>query len=176
MDTPTTSTYAPSTADTEYAERFISEYLTSTEASTTSGPKLTLNDGPWPGHIYIISYQDTSQVLTYHKEKGVVLQDYDGSHSQRWTCHSKHGWLAFAANPGESTLFLGHYDSKLRCRATEVQWNEMFCVRKRLKGLDGFQVLMRSHDISLWPVGVHDDSDVAVLRGSEAWWGFTMIA
>ncbi|KAF3280220.1 hypothetical protein TWF970_002970 [Orbilia oligospora] len=171
MDTPTTSTYAPSIADTDqnyYSEVFIS--------NVNAIPELTLNDAPWPGHIFIISYQDTNQVLTYHKEKGVVLQEYDGSHSQRWICHSKSGWLGFTANPGDTTTYLAHYDWKLRCRDTMINWNGMFCVRKRLKRLDGFQILMRGNDDSLWPVGMHEDSDVAVLQGSDAWWGFTMIA
>ncbi|KAK6521222.1 hypothetical protein TWF506_001447 [Arthrobotrys conoides] len=171
MDTPTTSTYAPSTADVD--ENYLPERFT---RSISTIPELTLNDAPWPGHIFIISFQDTNQVLTYHKERGVVLQEYDGSHFQRWVCHSRLGWLGFTANPGETTAYIGHDNWKLRCRCTELKWSEAFCVRKRLKGLDGFQVLMRGDHDSLWPVGVHDDSDVAVLQGSEAWWGFTMIA
>ncbi|RVD88430.1 uncharacterized protein DFL_002616 [Arthrobotrys flagrans] len=173
MDTPTTSTYGPSIADTDIDPKYLSQRFAS---SVTVHPELTLNDAPWPGHIFIISHQDTSQVLTYDKEKGIVLKEYDGSQAQRWICHSKSGWLGFAADPGENTAFIGHYDWKLRCRVPHLQWNEMFCVRKRLKGLDGFQILMRGNEDSLWPVGIYDDGDVAIMSGSEAWWGFTMIA
>ncbi|KAK6351051.1 hypothetical protein TWF718_004225 [Orbilia javanica] len=174
MDTPTTSTATDETLTIADMHDVVARFYPPSSVSQT--PELTLNDGPWPGHIFIISYENTSKALTYHKEKGVVLEEYNGSQSQRWVCHSKLGWLGFTANPGETTTFIGHYDWKLRCRFSELHRSEMFCVRKRLKGLDGFQILMRAEEDGLWPVGVHEDSDVAVLRGSEAWWGFTMIA
>ncbi|KAF3178862.1 hypothetical protein EYR41_000721 [Orbilia oligospora] len=138
--------------------------------------QLSCNDPPWPGHIYVIKYQDTSRVLTYDKGKGIVLAEYKGKSNQRWTCHSKEGWLGFANDPGETTLFMGHYDNKqgkLHCWVNHHLPAEMFCVRKRLE--DGFQILGRIGG-NLHPVGLDKAGDAAVIRHSEAWWGFTMLA
>ncbi|EGX43530.1 hypothetical protein AOL_s00215g266 [Orbilia oligospora ATCC 24927] len=138
--------------------------------------QLSCNDPPWPGHIYVIKYQDTSRVMTYDRSKGIVLAAYNGGSNQRWTCHSKDGWLGFANDPGETTLFMGHYDNrqeKLHCWVNHHLPGEMFCVRKRLE--DGFQVLGRIGG-NLHPVGLDEAGDAAVIRHSEAWWGFTMLA
>ncbi|KAF3925937.1 hypothetical protein ABW20_dc0106066 [Dactylellina cionopaga] len=136
--------------------------------------ELKLNDAPWPGYTYIINQADTSKVLTY-SNGGVVLAEFEGKQSQRWVCHSTDGWLGFANDPGESTVFLG-YDSpekgKLHCKAKQHRSYEMFCVRKRPE--DGFQLLMKSEG-SLRPMGVDKDGSVAMIRYSESWWGFTKI-
>ncbi|KAF3229111.1 hypothetical protein TWF191_001665 [Orbilia oligospora] len=90
------------------------EYL-GPEEDTFSGinnspePKLKIltgNDAPWPGSSYIIGYQNTSKVLTY-KDGDVVLAEYEGKPTQRWACHARDGWLGFANDPGETTLWLG---------------------------------------------------------------------
>lgn len=136
--------------------------------------ELSSNDPPWQGHIYVIKYQDTSRVLTYDKDKGIVLAQYEGKSSQRWICHAKEGWLGFSNDPGETTLFMGHYDNrKLHCWVNHHLPGEMFCIRKRLG--DGFQVLARIGQ-SLHPVGLDEAGDPAVIRHSEAWWGFNMLA
>ncbi|EGX43531.1 hypothetical protein AOL_s00215g267 [Orbilia oligospora ATCC 24927] len=136
--------------------------------------QLTLNDAPWPGNAYVISYGDTSQVLTY-QDKKVVLADYEGKQSQRWICHSKDGWLGFNSEPGETTLFMGYTgtDQKLVCQTSNHQAHEMFCIRKRPE--EGFQFLTRSgKDYNfLWPLGKKEDGQLAVIRGSKDWWGFT---
>ncbi|KAK6534373.1 hypothetical protein TWF281_005696 [Arthrobotrys megalospora] len=169
MDTPKSSTYDPSVAGLDQND--LSQRL----KMNPKIPELTLNDGPWPGHIYVISYMDTPRVFTYHSQRGVTLMDYEGSVAQRWICHSQDGWLGFVADPGDTTAYIGHIQKKLRCCVNHHKKNEMFSVRKRLKGLDGFQVLMRFED-SLHPIGIDGDGDVAMIKGSDAWWGFTMIA
>ncbi|KAK6534371.1 hypothetical protein TWF281_005694 [Arthrobotrys megalospora] len=140
----------------------------------TTVPELNSNDPPWPGHIYVIRHADTSRVITYNKDRGIVLAEYDGKPSQKWVCHSKDGWLGFANDPGETTLFLGHYENqKLNCWVNHHLPGEMFCVRKKLG--DGFQILARIEK-GLQPVGVDEAGDPAVVRNSDTWWGFTMIA
>ncbi|KAK6361718.1 hypothetical protein TWF730_005432 [Orbilia blumenaviensis] len=141
--------------------------------SQHTGRELVLNDPPWPGHTYIIRFEDTSRVITYDKDKGILLAEYDGEPSQKWICHAKEGWLGFTNDPGESTLFIGHYNNKkLHCWVSHHLPGEMFCIRKRLG--NGFQVLARVGG-SLHPVGVDEAGDPAVVRHSKVWWGFTLI-
>ncbi|KAK6351050.1 hypothetical protein TWF718_004224 [Orbilia javanica] len=135
--------------------------------------ELSSDDPPWQGHIYIIKYQDTSRVLTYNNDKGIILADYEGKTSQRWICHIKDGWLGFASDPGETSLFMGHHNAKLICAVNHPQAGEMFCVRKRLG--DGFQILARVGQ-NLHPVGLDIAGDPAVIRHSVDWWGFHMLA
>ncbi|KAK6502951.1 hypothetical protein TWF481_007989 [Arthrobotrys musiformis] len=180
MDTPTASTYGPSVPDLDLDQEDLS-YLEKRLLSEKLGlhmpllQPLTLNEAPWPGYVYIISYGDTSQVITYQDQK-VILAEYEAKESQRWVCRSIDGWLGFTNDPGESTYYMGyhrHDDQKLICRATHYQKNEMFCVRKRPQ--DGFQVLMVGDDrpYCLWPLSKKEDGQLAVVRGSKDWWGFT---
>ncbi|KAK6361719.1 hypothetical protein TWF730_005433 [Orbilia blumenaviensis] len=160
MSTPTTSNFEAS--DTDFDQGM-------------DRPVLTLNDPPYPGYAYIISYRDTPEVITYHNE-GVTISNYEGKLAQRWVCHSKDGWLGFTNDPGETTFFMGYHkpqDQTLVCNVNHHKQNEMFCVRKKAE--EGFQILMRSgKDYSaLWPVGKHKNGNIAVVRGSDDWWGFT---
>ncbi|KAK6534372.1 hypothetical protein TWF281_005695 [Arthrobotrys megalospora] len=169
MDTPRTSTYGSSATDFDRDD--LSQYLKSSMAT----PMLTFNDPPWPGSVYVISYGDTSQVMTYQDGK-VILADYEGKSTQRWVCHSQDGWLGFTNDPGESTLHMGFDrgdEQKLICRARHPQWDEMFCVRKRPE--TGFRMLMKSGGDShlLWPLARNSDGRLGVIRGSDDWWGFT---
>ncbi|KAK6521224.1 hypothetical protein TWF506_001449 [Arthrobotrys conoides] len=74
---------------------------------------LTLNDAPWPGYVYIISYGGTSQVMTYHDKK-VILAEYEGKPTQRWICHSRGGWLGFTNGPGETTFYMGFTEGMIQ--------------------------------------------------------------
>ncbi|KAF3095469.1 hypothetical protein TWF102_007189 [Orbilia oligospora] len=177
MDTPKTSAYGPSVPDVDQDHVSLLQRLLRSQKLGSNVPlqELTLNDAPWPGNAYVISYGDTSQVLTY-QDKKVVLADYEGKQSQKWICHSKDGWLGFNNEPGETTLFMGYRlvdDQTLLCQTSNHQAQEMFCVRKRPE--EGFQVLMRSKkDYNfLWPLGKKEDGQLAVIRGSKDWWGFT---
>ncbi|KAK6349914.1 hypothetical protein TWF696_006174 [Orbilia brochopaga] len=138
-------------------------------------PTLKGDDAPWPGGTYIISEGNTSKVIT-NRDGTAVLMDFEpGKTSQQWVCHAKEGWLAFANDPGESTVFLGFYqqgDPKLLCNAPHMKKNEMVCVRKRPD--DGFQILMR-YDDGLRPLGVKECGNLAMIRHSEAWWNFTKV-
>ncbi|KAF3113083.1 hypothetical protein TWF225_004812 [Orbilia oligospora] len=139
---------------------------------------LTGNDAPWPGSSYVIGYQNTSKVLTY-KDQNVVLAEYEGKPTQRWACHARDGWLGFANDPGETTLWLGIGDDKktdppLLCRVYGIlgSW-ETFCVMKRPE--DGFLVLKRVKE-RLRPIGTGPDGSLSVRVNWGHWWGFTKIS
>ncbi|KAF3113084.1 hypothetical protein TWF594_001691 [Orbilia oligospora] len=176
MDTPKTSAYGPSVPDVDQDHVSLLERLLRSQKLGSNMPlqQLTLNDAPWPGNAYVISYGNTSQVLTYQDNK-VVLADYEGKQSQRWICHSQDGWLGFNSEPGETTLFMGYTgsDQKLVCQVNHHMADEMFCIRKRPE--EGFHFLMRSGNDKnfLWPLGKKEDGQLAVIRGSKDWWGFT---
>ena len=138
--------------------------------------KLTGEDPPEPGSIYIISHADSSQVITYDDGK-TTLSHFDGNplKSQKWVCHHWKGWLGFAsdANPF-STTYLGHDpEGILVCRATifEGGW-ERFCVRKR--ALKGFDILL-TNDNGLQPLADRGNGKFGKHHVSETWWGFTKV-
>ncbi|KAK6502952.1 hypothetical protein TWF481_007990 [Arthrobotrys musiformis] len=172
METPTsTSSTLPQSTEVEGLAHQLENLRPNID---TPVKQLSANDPPWQGHIYVIKYQDSSRVLTYGEPEGVILAEYEGKPTQRWICHIKEGWLGFTNDPVETTAYLGHYQTmKLHCRATHHLHQEMFCVRKRLG--EGFQILAR-FDQSLHPVGIDEAGDPAVVRYSEEWWGFHLLA
>ncbi|EPS41120.1 hypothetical protein H072_4977 [Dactylellina haptotyla CBS 200.50] len=138
---------------------------------------LRFNDPPWPGSVYVITEANTTQALTYYSDGSVGLTSYQrGTKHQRWTCRERDGWLAFTAEASDSVVFLGYSawpsGPTMRCTATEEQFNEMFCVRKRSE--DGFQVLMRRNN-GLRPLGKDGGGTLAVVEVSDLWWGFSKV-
>ncbi|KAK6361720.1 hypothetical protein TWF730_005434 [Orbilia blumenaviensis] len=164
------SDYTPSTTEYQDTEQ---GYHTA-ELLVTKPNLLTGNDAPWPGNSYIISYQNTSQVLTF-VNNNAVLTEFEGKPTQRWSCHSKNGWFGFANDPGESTRWLGFTklddtDAPLRCASFDLNGWEMFCVAKRPD--DGFVILARIND-KLKPVGAFNNGTLSAQSNWDHWWSFT---
>ncbi|RVD88428.1 uncharacterized protein DFL_002614 [Arthrobotrys flagrans] len=171
-----------SSIDTPVTTEYLGPEKDKFSGATKSSPKLNIltgNDAPWPGNSYIIGYQNTSKVLTYKDPKGVVLAEYEGKPTQRWSCHSRDGWLGLANDPGETTRWLGvasidQTDPVLVCQATGINGSwETFCVMKRPE--DGFLVFKRVKE-RLRPIGTGPDGNLSVRAYWNHWWGFTKVS
>ncbi|KAJ6257890.1 hypothetical protein Dda_7680 [Drechslerella dactyloides] len=147
-----------------------------TEPTPDGTLKLSGEDPPEPGSIYIISEADTSGVITNQSGR-IDLTSFGGvpENSQKWVCCRSGGWLGFTNDAGDSTVYLGH-DSRgiLICTATwHLPW-EHFCVRKRAAG--GFEIMVR-HWFGLQPLGRRYDGTLLGKREiADTWWSFTKVA
>ncbi|KAK6351048.1 hypothetical protein TWF718_004222 [Orbilia javanica] len=157
------------------------ERKTPGEGDKASAPRLKIltgNDAPWPGNSYIISYQNTSKVLTF-EDKNVVLAEYEGKATQRWACHSRDGWLGFANDPGDTTRWLGistsdQADSALVAKAVSLSGGlNGFCIMKRPE--DGFLILKKVNE-RLRPIGTGPDGSLSIRSNWGHWWAFTRIS
>ncbi|KAF3933512.1 hypothetical protein ABW20_dc0102914 [Dactylellina cionopaga] len=131
------------------------------------------NDPPQPGSVYVISEQDTQNVIS-NNGGGIVLTKFNGTalNTQRWVCHQSIGWLGFTNDSGTSTVYFGH-ESKgnMICTATRHNTWEHICVRKR-EG-PGFDILVRHWD-GLQPLG-HKGTHLGKRDVPDTWWGFTKV-